>query len=382
MSYRPTAPPRVPQLTDWVDWVIPGHGSPFLDPQTADSASLFLREVGGIIEGAMLAQPHGAPHQSLLRFAALVSLMALLSCEDSPQPSVRAVVPTEIVVSLPIATARPTSTPAPVTPRPTVTPLPTPTPRFHTVAAGDVLWVLAQEYGVTVSAIQEANAILEPSRIQIGQELVIPEPDPSHEQGIPTPTPLVYAIRGVTFHRTPSGSLWCLGEVWNTSGTLLEEVRVRVTLQDKIGRSLASGEGMPSLDVIGPDQRAPFALMFRDPPQEFAQYQAQSLRGKAALHGSTHYTDLEVVEDRGQMEGQHFVVEGQIHNSGAAVATTRLALTAYDARGDVIGLRSHSLPDPLEPGAMSPFAISLLPINDPVSSYAIQMQGAEVVSGE
>jgi LysM repeat protein len=244
-----------------------------------------------------------------------------------------------------------------------------------------VLWVLAQEYGVSVSAIQEANAILEPSRIQIGQELVIPEPEPSDVKGIPTPTPLAYDIRGVTFHRTPSGSLWCLGEVRNTSGVLLEEVRVRVTLHDEIGRSLASGEGMPSLDVIAPGQRAPFALLFRDPPQEFAQYQTRSLRGKAALRGSTHYADLEVVEDRGRMEGQHFVVEGRVRNLGTAAATTRLALTVYDSRGDVVGLRSHSLPYLLEPGALAPFTIALLPIGDPVSSYAIQMQGAEVVPG-
>jgi LysM repeat protein len=244
-----------------------------------------------------------------------------------------------------------------------------------------VLWVLAQEYGVSVSAIQEANAILEPSRIQIGQELVIPEPQPSDVQGIPTPTPLTYAIRGLNFHRTPTGSLWCLGEVWNTSGALLEEVRVRVTLHDETGRSLASGQGMPSLDVIGPDQRVPFALLFRDPPQKFAQFQTQSVRGKAALTGNTHYTDLEVVEDRGQMEGEHFLVEGRVHNSGTAVATTRLAVTAYDDQGDVIGLRSQSLPDPLEPGAQSLFAIALLPISHPVSSYAVQMQGAEVAPG-
>jgi len=241
-----------------------------------------------------------------------------------------------------------------------------------------MLWVIARDCGVTVSAIQEANAILDPSKIQIGQELVIPAPEPKAEQAVPTPTPLAYAIRGLTFHSTPTGSLWCLGEVWNTTATTLEEVRVQVTLHNKSGRIVATGHGIPSLDVIGAGQRAPFALLFRDPPRSFAQYQAQPLRGKAALPNSNHYTDLEIVEDGGQMQGPYFLVEGQVHNTGSAMATAQLVATAYDAQGEVIGLRSHSLPAPLAPGTQRPFAIALLPVSQPISSYAVHMQGSEV----
>jgi hypothetical protein len=67
-----------------------------------------------------------------------------------------------------------------------------------------------------------------------------------------------------------------------------------------------------------------------------------------------------------------------VRNTGTAAAMTRLAVTAYDAQGDVIGLRSHSLPAPLAPGAQSSFAIALLPVSQPVSSYAAQMQGSKV----
>jgi LysM repeat protein len=335
--------------------------------------------VDGIIGAAMLMHRLLEGRPPLLRFVALVGLVALVSCGEKPQQHpTPAVQPTEAIVRLPIATPWPTATPGPATPRPTVTPLPTPTPRFHTVAAGDVLWVLARDYGVSVSAIQEANAILDPSKIQIGQELVIPEPEPKEEQAIPTPTPLTYAIRGLTFHRTPTGSLWCLGEVWNTTGTTLEEVRVQVTLHDKSGRIVATGQGIPSLDVIGSGQRAPFAFLFRDPPRGFVQYQAQPLRGKAALPGNNHYSDLKIVEDGGQMQGPYFLVEGQVRNTGSAMATARFVATAYDAQGDVIGLRSHSLPAPLAPGDQRPFTITLLPVSQPVSSYAVHMQGSEV----
>jgi len=316
-----------------------------------------------------------------LLLAALAGLLAVLSCGEKPQHSSLGAQATEVIVRLPIVTPRPTATPAPATPRPTATPPPTPTPIIHTIAAGDNLWDMSRKYGVSVSALQEANAILDPRRLQLGQELVIPQPEPGEDQAIPTPTPLAYAIRGLTFHRTPAGSLWCLGEVWNTTGTTLEEVQVQVTLHDEAGRAVATGQGVPALDAVAPGQRVPFALLFRNPPQSFVQYQAQPLRGRAALPGSHRYTDLVVVEDRGRMQGAHFLVESQVRNTGAVTATVRLAVTAYDAKGDVIGLRSYTLPAPLAPGAQSPFTVTLLPVSGPVSSYAVQVQGLEVNQG-
>ena len=317
----------------------------------------------------------------LLLLAALAGLLALLSCGEKPQHPSPAVQATGVIVRLPIVTPRPTATPAPATPRPTATPAPTPTPLIHTITAGDNLWDLSRRYGVSVSALQEANAILDPRRLQLGQELVIPQPQPGEEQVIPTPTPLAYAIRGLTFHRTSAGSLWCLGEVWNTTGTTLEEVQVQVTLHDEAGRTVATGQGVPALDAVAPGQRVPFALLFRNPPQSFVQYQAQPLRGTAALPGSHRHTDLAIVEDRGRMQSHQFLVEGQVRNTGAVTATVRLVITTYDAKGEVIGLRSHSLPAPLAPGAQSSFTITLLPVSQPVSSYAVQMQGLEVRRG-
>lgn len=70
-------------------------------------------------------------------------------------------------------TLRPTTRP---TPSAIPTPTPIPTPLIHVVARGETLTSIAARYGVTVEAIQEANQILDPGLIVIGQRLVIPPP--------------------------------------------------------------------------------------------------------------------------------------------------------------------------------------------------------------
>jgi murein DD-endopeptidase MepM/ murein hydrolase activator NlpD len=56
---------------------------------------------------------------------------------------------------------------------------------IHTVQAGDTLIGIAKQYGISAEALQEANAILDPRRLQIGQELVIPREGQALER---TPT--------------------------------------------------------------------------------------------------------------------------------------------------------------------------------------------------
>jgi LysM repeat protein len=70
------------------------------------------------------------------------------------------------------------------TPAPTLTPVPTgappgpppPTPIVHVVQAGESLTFIAQQYGVTVDAIVNANQLADPNSIYAGQTLIIPAP--------------------------------------------------------------------------------------------------------------------------------------------------------------------------------------------------------------
>jgi LasA protease len=51
-------------------------------------------------------------------------------------------------------------------------------PLTYTVRAGDTLGAIAQRYRVSVDAILQANGMSDPNRLEVGQTLVIPLPDP------------------------------------------------------------------------------------------------------------------------------------------------------------------------------------------------------------
>jgi len=287
--------------------------------------------------------------------------------------------PTTIVLAT--NTSRPTATPAPATPAPTFTPTITPTPIIYIVQKGDVLGAIAQKFGVTIAALQDANGILDPRRLQVGQELIIPQEEEALlETPTPTPTPMPFDIVNISFHETLVGSLWFLGEVHNVSKVPLEQVQVQVSLYDPNDIILALGTAYTALDLIPPDGRAPFVVAFTDPPTAFAKYQVVPLSGVPAMELPSRYDGLVVGEHQGQPIGRaSYRVWGTVVNLGNAAAEhINVVVTAYDEEGRVIGMRQGGLPPELtilSPGASAPFELRLTSVGGPVFSYSVQVEG-------
>ena len=292
--------------------------------------------------------------------------------------------PTAVAIAQETSAVMPlaTSTPVPWTPAPTATPTPTPTPIIYTVQAGDNLLGIARQYGVTVEALQEANAITDPRLLQIGQELVIPrEEEGLANQPTPTPTPLPFQIANVGFYETPVGGLWCLGEVINSTGASMEQVQVAVSLYDAEGEMVAHDSTFTEFDIIPNEGKMPFALLFTEPPLNFSQHQVVALSGVTVAHWGRNYMDLSIESDHGEASGERaYIVTGQVRNTGQHDAEqVRMVVTAYDAEGQVVGIRRGS-PEAqtLGVGESSPFEVSLSSLGSQVVTYTVQVQGRRV----
>jgi LysM repeat protein len=84
----------------------------------------------------------------------------------------------------PSASVAPSATPEP-------TPEPEPTPQVYVIEKGDTLSKIAKRYGVTLEALLAANkdTIKNPDKIKVGDEIVIPVPEPPEEVGEPSAEP-------------------------------------------------------------------------------------------------------------------------------------------------------------------------------------------------
>jgi Tol biopolymer transport system component/LysM repeat protein len=103
----------------------------------------------------------------------------------------------------------PTSAPVQDTPTPTVAV--SPTPITYVVKEGDTLIAIAIQFDVSVENLEAANGIEDPTRLRIGQELVIPGKDfvlPATATATPTPTHRSTAVGRATtpaVEETPMG---------------------------------------------------------------------------------------------------------------------------------------------------------------------------------
>ena len=88
---------------------------------------------------------------------------------DGPEPASAGV---QIISENPVVATTPTSSTVATTP-PSTTVAPSPAGSY-VVEPGDTLSVIAEQFGVSVAAISEANGIEDVNSIRPGQELIIP----------------------------------------------------------------------------------------------------------------------------------------------------------------------------------------------------------------
>lgn len=296
-----------------------------------------------------------------------------LSPTPTPEPTATIAL---AVVSTP---DEPTATPAPYTPAPTATPTVTPTPVFHTIQSGESLLSIASNYNVSVSALQEANGILDPRSLQVGQQLIVPREEEAQvaANATATPTPLPIAVENLHFSETAIGGLWVMGEIHNTTDVPLEQVRVGVTLSNDDGTVVSQGEALTALDLVDVGERSPFAILFGEAPGEFDQYNAYPLSAVPAYVGS-YYRDLAVEEIQTVSERYaSYTVSGAVRNIGPEEAVSvQVVLTAYDPLDRVIAVRQVEPEHNVVPrGGTTTFTAMLAPVGGPVERISAEAQG-------
>ncbi len=263
----------------------------------------------------------------------------------------------------------------PIPPTPTFTPSPSPTPIIHIVTQGDTLFGIALEHGVTVAGLLRVNGLDEADYLRIGQSLIIPVPQ--HEETdmeaapiqagnvlLPTPTPLPLATSGATLYNTPAGGILCLGEVLNTTEGPVTNLQIEVVLLAPDATPLMTVSTLAAADYLAPQDRAPFSVLIRNPPDGAVDSDVRLVRGESISAITQSFAPLTVSEVTGSISGPQYRVRGVLVNEGNQdINRINVVATIYDVEGQVVGYRQLVLGEQVvvAPGEQQPFDLLLTP---------------------
>jgi murein DD-endopeptidase MepM/ murein hydrolase activator NlpD len=124
--------------------------------------------------GVYTIQQGDIPASIARRFGISVELLMAANQITDPR---RLQIGQQLIIPAPGATAPPTSTPVPVASAETVT-APAGMAGTYTVQRGDIPGSIARRFGITANSLLAANSITDPTRLQIGQILLVPTPGP------------------------------------------------------------------------------------------------------------------------------------------------------------------------------------------------------------
>lgn len=289
--------------------------------------------------------------KNILRALAVAALvLAASACSAPPAPSVTST-PTPRYELTPYQARTKTPSPAHITPA-TPTPLPsaTPTPQTHVVVKGQDMFGIALYYGVSLEALQTANPTVNPNFLSIGTSLVIPgEGRPTPTVANPTPTALPVQTLDPNCLPSQEGGLWCFVAVTNPGDGRLESLSARLRLASPAGE-YREVEAYSPLNLLEPGEQMPLAAYFSGPLPQEVQITGEILTALPVSDEDLRYLParLEGIIFEVVSGGLSAEVSGEILVEGEAQAqTVWVVLTAYDAGGQVVGLRRWENEQPL-----------------------------------
>jgi hypothetical protein len=233
------------------------------------------------------------------------------------------------------------------------------------VKKGDTVGGIALAYGVSVEAILAANPQLNPNLMVVGSTLVVPAspaaPAPAGSD-LPTATPLPVRLDGLHCTAVQDGGVWCFVVAHNPQKSGEESVSVNIRIADSNGKGMQSQAAYTLLNLLSGKGTLPLAVYFPAPVPKTIQASAELLTALPVDSGSDRYLPANVAQVKTDIltDGLSARVSGVVtlDKGSAAAHQVWVLLVAYDASGQVVGLRRWEMgaDQALKAGKQAPFA--------------------------
>lgn len=301
----------------------------------------------------------------------LLGLALLLAACGSPAepPTPTAPRPARLT---PFATFTAGAAPTPLEAAPaTPPPPPSPTPRTHTVQAGEDMLGIALRYGVSLSDLMAANPEVNPRFLSIGTVLIIP-PAAGEPTLPPAAAPQVEVALGrLVCWRVESGGAWCFLPVQNNQEFAVESLSARIRVYGPDGQEAASQLAAAPLDLLPPGALLPLAAYFAPPLPEPLQASAELMTALPLTAENNRYLPARFNNQQTAVaaDGLSVQVSGEVTLEAGEGQASRLwvAVVAYDAADQIVGVRRWESSAPLAAGEALPVAITVYSVGGKIA---------------
>lgn len=266
---------------------------------------------------------------------------------------------------------------------PTISPpsSPSPTPRTHVVKKGEDMLGIAFLYRITLEELIAANPDVKPNLMSIGTVLVIPgQVAPIEGQATQSASIQATAIpvRGgpIFCTLTQENGIWCAQAVTNENDFPLEGVSAIIHLVDTENAEVRSQTAFLPLDLLQPGQSLPLTTYFAPPAPKQFQTSTELI---SALPSPDDGRYLPVKIDRPQVflseDGLSAEIALEVISEQGESGARRVwvAAIAYDAQGNIIGLRRREKPKDqlLDAGQSLPVQLTVYSAAGPIQRVAL-----------
>jgi len=294
----------------------------------------------------------------------LILVLALSGCANSTSMATPAV-PTAVLELTRYATdtLTPTVTSTPANaPTATLAPTQTPTPRAYSIKSGDTMSVIALRNGLTLEELKDANPGVDPYTLSVGMTLYIPVPSRvSATAQAPTPTAVALATGSVNCLAIPTGGEYCFAVVNNGQDFAVGNISAEFRLTNPVnGEVLTRPATLPAARIGAGSSTVLFAF-FAPPVFSNPSASLQVLTASEAGSGIANNPVVAVVEPSINIaaDGISALASGQAAVDAGSVDAGMVWVTAaaFDASGEVIGVRRMELSGGIKAGSSAAFDV-------------------------
>ena len=206
-------------------------------------------------------------------------------------------------------------------------------------------------------------------------EVTFPGPDSPTPTAVPEPIELTRAASGLvvlqhTRYTDDQGHIHVVGLVANQGQVVRHLIHVYARFFNADGLTVAEQSTYTYGSALGPGDKAPFDLTFRDPP---AGIQTYTLWVEGKETDTPPLKNLEIVQFNTLESSDHTrIIIGELVSRSEQHIVPRIMGIAYGLEGEIVDVGvTYPHPDPLRPGETVPFKLIMNGIYGLVANYEL-----------